>query len=177
MLASPAFADGEFSQLDLSQNTQNFSSTISRDAWSIGGNAAKYDGGRSGSIHLTYGVPLGDIATAHVGPTIGLQTPDNSETDYDIGVFAALDRYIAAGFGGVYGLAQASTIDDAWFVLGQFNFTNGGFGLEISSGGSDSYSETTIALQKQLSGTPVSLRSGYKLDTEQYFIGFSFNTF
>ncbi|WP_052362622.1 hypothetical protein [Falsirhodobacter sp. alg1] len=177
MLASPALADGEFVQSDIAKDTRSFVGAVSRDAWSFGGNATRYDGGRSGGVQVTYGVPLAGIVTAHVGPTIGFENPDDDDTEYDIGALASLDRYVTTGFGGVYGLAQVSTIYDAWFVLGQISFADSGFGIELSSGGSESYSETTIALQKRFTGTPVSLRTGYKTDAKEYFIGFSFNTF
>jgi hypothetical protein len=50
-------------------------------------------------------------------------------------------------------------------------------GIELSRGGSKTYHETTLALQKSLSGDPVSLRLGYKLSSDKVFAGFSINTF
>ena len=44
-------------------------------------------------------------------------------------------------------------------------------------GGSETYYETTLAVQKRLSGGPVSLRLGYKLSSDEVFAGFSINTF
>lgn len=174
---SPALADGEFLQLDLGQETQGLVATVTRGNWSYGGNVTVYDSGKSGAIQATYGLPVGQIATARLGPTIGFDDPDNEPRDYEIGALLSLERYAATGFGGIFGMAQASSINEAWFILGQASFARSGLAVELSRGGSDSYRETTLAVQKKLGDGPYSLRAGYKLDSDEAFIGISFNTF
>lgn len=122
-------------------------------------------------------MPLTELLTTRVGPTFGFDDPDDQARDYQAGALISLERYMPTAFGGVFGMAQASSINHGWFILGQVNFARTGLGFELSRGGSDSYHETTFAIQKKLGDSPTSLRAGYKLDSGEAFMGMSFNTF
>ena len=49
--------------------------------------------------------------------------------------------------------------------------------MELSRGGSDDYTETTLAVSRRIEGSPISLRAGWRFDGEEAFLGFSVNTF
>lgn len=169
---SAAVADGTFLQVDLSGQTQTL---VASGVWGRFGAevvASKYEGGHDTGAALSFGIPLGS-ATLRLGPSIGWSDDKGTQT----GGKVALENYTATGFGGIYALGFYNTVDDAWFLLGQVSHASSGFGLELSRGGSDNYHESTVALQKRLGGGDLSLRGGYKFDSEEAFVGFSINTF
>ncbi|WP_395539548.1 hypothetical protein [Neotabrizicola sp. sgz301269] len=167
-----ALADGTFFQVDIAGQTQT---VVASGVWGRFGAevaASKYEGGHDTGAALSFGIPLGS-ATLRIGPSIGWSDDRGTQT----GGKVALENYSPTSFGGLYALGFYNTVDDAWFLLGQVSHGASGFGLELSRGGSDNYHETTVALQKRLGGGDLSLRGGYKFDSEEAFIGFSVNTF
>ena len=176
-LAQPALADGFFMQTDAGRDTRSFVTTVAKGPWNFGLNLSDYEGGSSAITSVTYAFPLGEVAVLKLGPSIGLLRENGAWGDPEPGVKLSLDRYTATPFGSVYGLIELNSIDAAWFVLAQLTLQQQRLSFELSDGGSDRYRETTIAVQKKLSDGPASLRFGYKLRSEEVFIGFNINTF
>lgn len=176
-LTQPALADGFFLQADAGRDTRSFVATVAKGPWNFGLNLSDYEGGSSAITSVTYAFPLGEVAVLKLGPSVGMLRENGAWGDPEPGVKLSLDRYAETPFGSIYGLAELNSIDEAWFVLAQLNLQQPGLSFELSDGGSDSYRETTIAVQKKLSDGPASLRFGYKLRSEEVFIGFNINTF
>lgn len=175
--AQLALADGYFLQTDVGNDTQSIVATASTRALNFGVNLSSYEGGRSAITSFTYAFPVGEVAVLKIGPSVGVLRENGVWGSPELGAKLSVERYAATPFGSIYGLAEANSIDHAWFLLGQLTLQQPGLSFELSRGGSDSYLETTIAVQKKLSDGPVSLRFGYKLSSEEFFIGFNINTF
>ena len=176
-LAQAATADGYFLQADAGRETRSLVATAATGPLNFGFNLSDYEEGRSASISFTYAFPLGDVAVLKFGPSIGVVRENATWQNPELGGKVSMERYAGTSFGSVFGLVEASSIDSAWFVLAQLTLQQPGLSFELSRGGSDSYRETTIAVQKKLSDWPMSLRFGYKLSSEEVFIGFNVNTF
>lgn len=171
-----ALADGTFVQIEQANTTAGAVLAVTRDRLNYGGVVSHWDGGYSvvGSVLYGFDTPFG--ANFKVGPALGGVYNDGEEDEYEIGVRASLDRWMPTDWGSFYYLAEVSSIDNSWFLLASSGWGDSGFGTEVSTGGSDSYSETTLAVSKHYDG-PVSLRVGYRFEAAEYFIGFSVNTF
>lgn len=176
-LAQAAAADGYFLQGDAGATTQSVVASGSRGSLSFGMNLVNYEDGRSGAISLTHALPLADVAVMKVGPSIGFEHKRDEGNDVQAGLKLSLERYTPTSFGSTYLLADANSVHQSWFLLGQVTFAPYNFGIELSRGGSDSYHETTLAFQKRIADRPLSVRLGYKLTSEEVFAGFSINTF
>ncbi|MBS1302688.1 hypothetical protein [Loktanella sp. SALINAS62] len=174
---SQVWADGYFLQADAGRQTQGLVATMAQGAWNYGLNVADYEDGTSVSTSIAYAFPIGDIAMMKVGPSFGFQREDGAWSSPEPGIRFSVERFTPTSFGGVFTLAEVSTVESAWFVLGQLNWQATGLGLELSRGGSDNYSETTLAVSKRITDRPVSLRFGYKLSSEEVFFGLNINTF
>ena len=175
--ALPAAADGEFLQVDVGERTQSAVATMVRGQFSYGLNFSKYEDGRSGAASLTYALPINAPATLRLGPSLGFQDDEDEGSDVTAGLRLVAERYVPTDFGSAYFLGDFSTVNRSWFLLGQLTYAPADIGIELSRGGSETYHETTLAVQKRLSGGPVSLRLGYKLSSDEVFAGFSINTF
>ena len=176
-LARTAAADGVFWQVDIGADTRTLVAASRRGPWEYGLNISDYKGGRSGAINLAGVIALPGAVTLKAGPTLGWTRDDNGDGDTGLGARIALDRWSATSFGSTYVLAEASTPQRDWFLLAQVTLTAPAIGIELSRGGSETYHETTLALQRRVGEGPWSLRLGYKLDSEELFAGFSINTF
>ncbi len=173
-----ARADGAFFQFDLSETTSNTTMSVGRGLLTFGGGAVTYDGGRAYRLSTLYTLAFAQkVATLKVGPSLGLVISDDSDDSTQIGLKFVAERYIPTAIGSVFLLADLDTNDSSWFVLSQLTYDGIGMAIELSHGESDSYSETTIALAKRLSDSPVSMRIGYKFISEEVFVGMSINTF
>ena len=173
-----ARADGEFAQVDVSNSTIGATASIQRGTLTFGGVITLPDGDPSATLSLTQALPLpaeSGFPTLRVGPTLGLTGEDLS--NFEVGVRLMGERYVGTDWGNVYGLVDLGSIDRSWFVLGQVGLRAPGLTLELSRGGSDEYSEATIAVSKRLPNSPVSLRTGYQFEAGEVFVGMSFNTF
>ena len=177
LLGQTAAADGYFLQVYAGGRTQSVVASVSRSSLNYGLNFSNYEDGHSGAISLTYALPLADVAVMKVGPTIGFQHEQDEGNDVQVGLKLSLERYTPTSFGSTYLLADASSVLESWFLLGQLTFAPGNFGVELSRGGSDTYHETTLAFQKRIADGPLSVRLGYKLSSDEVFAGFSINTF
>lgn len=171
-----ADADGFFGQADLGQEASGGVLSFQRGSLTGNLNATRYDGGKELTASLLYSLPVQGFGLK-IGPTFGWQWSDGEDRSSDGGARLVIDRYTPASFGSTYFLADLASLNQSWFVLGQFNLDRPGLGLELSRGGSDSYHETTFALRKDIGNTPWALRAGYKFDSEAAFLGFSLNTF
>lgn len=143
LLAQAAAAEGYFLQGDPGARTQSVVASANRGSLNYGMNLSNYEDGHSGAISLTYGRSLADVAVVKVGPTIGFQHEQDKGDDVQAGLKLLLERYTPTSFGSIYLLADASSVHQSWFLLGQVTFAPGNFGVELSRGGSDSYRETT----------------------------------
>lgn len=176
-LVQPVLADGELLQVDIGNQTQTAVGAVSRGSFAYGISYANYEDGRSGSVSVAYALPLNTPVSLKVGPTVGYQDDDGEGDDFEAGLRLVADRYFPTGFGSAYFLGEASTVYNSWFLLTQVTYAPADLGIELSRGASETYSETTVAVQKRLAGSSVSLRVGYKLSSEELFAGFSINTF
>lgn len=178
IFSSPAaLAEGYFFQVDLARDTQSAVAAAGRGPISYGLNATNYDGGRSGALSVTYALRWIEPVNVKVGPTVGFKREDDDDTAIKAGGRISIERFTPAIFGSTYVLADVSSVYRSWFLLGQVTFDPANIGIELSRGGSDDYHETTLAVQKRLNNSPISLRLGYKLSSEEIFAGFSINTF
>ncbi|OOY06038.1 hypothetical protein [Thioclava sp. F28-4] len=170
---SQARADGTFLQFDAAQNTSDTVFSMSRGKVSFSANFSDYDGGWSTGAAVTRDFALGGIGTLKVGPSIGRTLDDDN---WRLGARVGLERYTPTSFGHVFMLAQYNTIDQDWFALFQAG-NRSGLGLELSAGGSDTYSERTIAVTQKIDGGPVSIRAGWRALAKEAFVGLSINTY
>ena len=177
LLAGPAYADGEFLQLDIGRENQGAVASMVRGPLSFGLNYTDYDSGRIASLNVKYALPLNSPFTVRIGPSVAYQRDDGDQSRVRAGLGLVVERYSPTPFGSTFLLADLNTINQSWFVLGQVTFAPSNFGLELSRGGSNTYHETTLALQKRLTDSPVSLRLGYRFSSREAFAGFSVNTF
>ncbi len=161
LVCHSAQADGFFMQADGGRETRGGVIALQRGALTYGVNASAYDGGEELYASLTYALPLGDLAVMKFGPTIGKTWEDDAARNDDLraGGKIALERYRATDFGGLYGLAEIGSINDAWFLLAQIDSRALDAGMSLSRGGSDNYTETTLALRKGFRDSPFSLRA------------------
>lgn len=171
-----ARADGVFLQFDASNTASTAVAATSRGPFGYGATYATYDGGSSASAAITYSIPLGTVATLKLGPTLGQSYGDDEDHDLRLGAKLGLERYLATSFGSLFLLGEYGSIDNNWFVIAQTGFHNG-YGFELSAGGSDNYSDQTLAITKKLGKGPFSLRAGYKFANDEVFVGVSFNTY
>lgn len=176
LTAVPALADGTFVQIEQAKSTSGAVLAVNRDRLTYGGVVSHWDGGSSVVASALYGFDTPFGASFKVGPALGGVFKDGEEDDYELGLRASLDRWMPTSWGSFYYLAEVNSIDNSWFLLASTGWGDSGFNTELSTGGSDSYSDTTLAVSKQYDG-PVSLRVGYRFESEEYFIGFSINTF
>ncbi|SFE93741.1 hypothetical protein [Roseivivax sediminis] len=176
--ATLTHADGSFLQVDLTPETANAVGAVARGPLNFGLSFNDYEGGSVAGASLTYALPLGEIATLKLGPALAaVRDDDDGFEGIEGGAKVVLDRYTPTSFGGLYLLAEANTIQSSWFALAQTSFGNSGFSAELSRGGSDTYDEATLAINKRIGNGPVSLRAGWRLISEQAFVGVSINTF
>ncbi|WP_072858764.1 hypothetical protein [Loktanella atrilutea] len=176
--ASGANADGTFFQTDLSGTTSGVTVSIGRGELTYGGGAVRYEGGYALGLNATYKLPFRtDLVTVRVGPSLGTTHNDGKPGPIDFGLKIASERYIPTKFGSLYFLADLNSIDTSWFLLSQFSFAQAGMAVELSHGESTTYTETSLAIAKRLTGSPVSLRVGYRFDSSAVFAGISINTF
>ncbi len=178
LFATEACADGSFFQADLSDTTSGVTVSIGRGPLTYGGSAVKYDGGYALGFNATYKVPFrSELVTVRVGPSLGTAHDGDQPGPVDLGVKIVAERYMPTKFGSLYLLADLNSIDQSWFVLSQIGFAQPGVAIELSHGESATYAETSIAIAKRLTGSPVSLRIGYRFDSAAIFAGLTINTF
>lgn len=174
---APGWADGEFAQLDVSASTTGGVASVQRGPLTFGGVVTIPDGDPSATFSATQALnlPVSWAPALRVGPALGLSGDDLA--DAEAGLRLSAERYTSTDWGSVYGLVDLGTIDRSWFILGQVGLAETQLTLELSRGASDEYEETTIAVSWRLQDSPVSLRTGYRFDASEIFVGVSVNTF
>lgn len=173
LVAPEARADGTFFQLDLAPHASDAVLGATRGKMSFGANFSTYEGGWSAGAHVTRDFVIGDIATLKVGPSIGSSDAMNGTK---LGGKVIVERYQPTDFGFVFLSGQYNSIENDWFTLAQFG--NGkGLSVDLTAGGSDTYSEQSVAVNYRFDDGPTSLRGGYRFDAQEFFVGLSVNTY
>lgn len=177
-IAEFARADGSFLQADVSPSGADAVGTVTRGRLSFGASYNDFDGGSAAGMSLTHAFPLRDVATLKIGPAVSITRDDDEGYEGPrAGLKLSLDRYSPTSFGSLYLLGEVNTIDSAWFALVQTGIGDSGYSFEASRGGSDTYDEATLAVNKRLGDGDISLRAGWRIIAEEAFVGFSVNTF
>ena len=171
--ATGARADGTFFQLDLAPNASDAVLGATRGKLSFGANYSTYEDGWSAGVHVTRDFAIKDVATIKVGPSLGSSDESNELT---LGAKVIVERYQPTDFGFVFMSGQYNTIENDWFALAQIG--NGkGLSVDLTAGGSDTYSEQSIAVNYRMDDGPTSLRGGYRFSAREVFVGMSINTY
>ena len=172
-LATGARADGAFFQFDLAPDASDAVLGATRGNLSFGANYSTFEDGWSAGAHVTRDFAVEDVATFKIGPSIGNSAASNG---LEFGAKLIVERYQPTDFGFVFMSGQFNTIENDWFALAQIG--NGkGLSIDLTAGGSDTYSEQSIAVNYRLDDGPTSLRGGYRFDAQEVFVGMSVNTY
>lgn len=177
-LAPAAHADGEYWGVDVSRNTTGGVLSATRGDFTFGASVTDYEDGVSAGLSLMRRLPwnLGiEGLNLSAGPALGFGGGDLSEVK--LGLTAGAQRFQPTSWGSYFLQASFGTVDRAFFLQAQTTFAEPGITLGLSRGGSTEYHEASLSISKRLSETPVSLRGGYLLMSDQVFVGFSVNTF
>lgn len=181
LLPSAARADGEYWGVDASQSTVGGVLSASRGDYTFGAGFTKYEDGVSANLSLSHQIPwdaLPEGASLSAGAALGFTFDEEGDlSDTEVGATANLQRYVGTEWGFVFLQGNVSTISRSFFLQAQVGFNNPDFSIGLSRGGSTEYQELTLAVSKPLGDTPVSLRGGYRFFAEEWFVGFSVNTF
>lgn len=170
---SPASADGTFFQFDLASDTSDVVLAGTRGVLSFGANYSDYEGGWSANAYLSRDFAVDGIGTVKVGPILGANATRDGLV---LGAKLIAERYQPTEFGFLFVSGQYSTIENDWFALAQVG--NGeGLSVDLTAGGSETYSERSIALNYRLGDGPVGLRTGYRFEAKEVFVGLSVNTY
>ena len=172
-LATGARADGTFFQLDLAPNASDAVLGATRGKMSFGANYSTFEGGWSVGAYATRDFTIENLATLKIGPSIGNSDASNG---LEFGAKLIVERYQPTDFGFVFMSGQFNTIENDWFALAQIG-DGKGLSVDLTAGGSDTYSEQSIAVNYRLDDGPTSLRGGYRFDAREVFIGMSVNTY
>ncbi len=178
LLPAMVLADGEYWGVDVSESTQGGVLAASRGDWNFGAGYTDYGDGVSASLSLTRTLPWTfgiEGMSISAGPALGFGGGDLSEVE--LGLNVGIQRYIAFDWGAVFLQASAGTNRQNYFTQAQLTLSDPGLTFAISRGASLDYEETSLSVSKQLGEGPVSLRAGYRLNAEEFFVGFSVNTF
>ena len=171
-------ADGEFWAIDVSESTRGGVLSASRGEFNFGASVTDYGEGVSAGLSLTRRIPLSfgiDGLTLSAGPALGFGGGDLSEVE--LGLTASLQRFVPTEWGSYFLQASVGTINRNFFLQAQATFAEPSLTVGLSRGGSTEYDETSLSISKQLGDGPVSLRAGYRFQAEEFFVGFSVNTF
>lgn len=181
LLPGPVRADGEYWSVDVSPSLTSGVLSATRGALTFGANHTDYDGGVSAGLSLARTLPLelglGGLALS-AGPAIGFVFDDAGDLSTpELGMTANLQRWAGTPWGFTFLQANVNTIDRAFFLQAQIGFSEPDLYLALSRGGSTEYQEMSLTVSKGLGDTPLDLRAGYRLLEEEWFVGFSVNTF
>ena len=178
LLPAMVWADGEYWGVDVSESTQGGVLAASRGDWNFGAGYTDYGDGVSASLSLTRTLPWTfgiEGLSMSAGPALGFGGGDLSEVE--LGLNVGIQRYIAFDWGAVFLQASAGTNRQNYFTQAQLTLSDPGITFAVSRGASLDYEETSLSVSKQLGDGPVSLRAGYRFNAEEFFVGFSVNTF
>lgn len=177
-LPATGWAGGEFWAIDVSESTRVGVLSASRGEFTFGTSVTDYGDGVSAGLSLTRRIPLDfgvEGLTLSAGPALGFGGGDLS--DVELGLTASAQRFVPTEWGSYFLQASVGTINRNFFLQAQATFAEPGLTVGLSRGGSTEYDETSLSISKQLGDGPVSLRVGYRFQAEEFFVGFSVNTF
>ncbi|MDD9724615.1 hypothetical protein PVV74_04010 [Roseovarius sp. SK2] len=175
VFAAPAAqADGEFFQLDLGEDTTTAVISVERDRLSYGMVFSDYTGPEDLNLTASFKFSLGTPVTFRAGPAIQLEGLETVKG----GIRFVAEHYQPTSFGSVFLLGEATTIDRGYFALAAIGFDKPDVTFEFSYlGDDDGFRDKVAAVAFGIPNTKASFRAGYKLDSEESFIGISINTF
>lgn len=176
-LGSQARADGTFSQIDIGKQTVTAVGAVERGALSFGLVRSDHEGGHEWSLSTSYRVARPRIFGADGTVRAGVVAKVDDAEDLGAGLRLTVESYRALDWGSVFWLAQADTLDGAYYAGVQVGLGQGPIGIGLEAQGGDDWRERSAVVTWRLSGTPVSLRLGRKFETEEVFVGVSVNTF
>jgi hypothetical protein len=178
MFPAPVLADGEYWSIDISDGSRSGVLSATRGDLTFGATVTDYGDGVSAGLSLSRRLPFDfDLAGLNLslGPALGFGGGDLSELQ--LGVTASAQRYVVTEWGAYFLQASAGTISRSFFLQAQATFNGPDLTIALSRGGSTDYDETTLSVSRPLGDGPVSLRAGYRFEAEEFFVGFSVNTF
>ncbi|KAA9008095.1 hypothetical protein [Histidinibacterium aquaticum] len=176
-LALPGMAAAqEFLQYDVSPSDSTLVASATRGAYGASLTYSRFTGGGEATVSATRGfaVPVaGAPATLRVGPSVLLSEDDSPEA----GLKIVAEQYRPTNWGGLFLLAEATTVNSGYFAMVQPNLANG-VSFEITAAGnSEGYRERALAVTRRLGDGPWRLRAGYRFVAEEVFVGASLNTY
>ena len=182
MFPPAARADGEVWGLDISESSTGGVLSASRGELGFGATVTDYGGGVSAGLSLSRSLPYtfgveGLQLSAGGGLGFSYDDEEGGFSDPRVGLSAGVQRYRSTDFGSIFWQVSLSTIAQARFTQLQIGFDEPGLSLAVSYGASEEYEESSISLSKRLGESPVSLRAGWRVNAEDWFIGFTVNTF
>lgn len=178
LLPGAVLADGEYWGIDVSGSTTDGVLSAVRGQYTFGAGVTDSGDGASAGLSLSRHIPYDfgiEGLSLSAGPALGFSGDNLSEVE--VGVGASVQRYVGTDWGSYFLQASVSTVDRAFFVQVQSTFAEPSLTVGLARGGSTEYDETTLSLSKQLPESPVSLRAGYRFHADEWFVGFSVNTF
>ena len=174
-MCGPASADGSYLQVDLSGQDLTIVGSEGRGLLTFGATVTRSgdQAGLAARVTRSFDFPLG--ITGKAGPEVRVSR-DAGVQEVDAGLVVSAERWSATSFGSVYWLAEAHSIENAWFSTVQFGF-GGAVGLEMSAGGSDTYRDSAVVVTYRIGDGPWGLRGGYRVESETVFLGVTYNTY
>jgi hypothetical protein len=175
-------ADGEYWGFDFSESTASGVLSASRGELIFGAGVTDYDGGVSLGLSLSRSLPYTfgvEGLQLSAGAGLGFSYDDEAGdfSDPEFGLTASVQRFRPTEFGSIFWQASFSSISLARFAQLQYGLDEPGLTLAVSYGASTEYEETTISVSKRLGDSPISLRTGWRVNAGELFLGFAVNTF
>jgi hypothetical protein len=178
MSAGFAHADGEYWAMDVSENTRGGVLSVTKGKVTFVSTVTDYGDGVSAGVSLTQRLPFEhgiEGLTLAIGPAIGFGGGDLSEVEF--GVAGSAQRYVPTAWGSYFWQASVGSTNRSFFLQAQATLSEPKITVALSRGGSTLYDETTLSISRQWGESNVSLRTGYRFQAEDLFLGFSVNTF
>lgn len=166
-------ADGTFFQLDLAAHASDAVFGATRGKFSFGANHSTYEGGWSAGLFATRDFVIEDVATIKLGASLG---SSEAIDGVELGGKIIIERYQLTDFGFIFLSGQFNTIDNDWFALAQIG-DGRKISVDLTAGGSNTYSERAVAVNYRFRDGPTRLRMGYRFDADEVFVGLSLNTY
>lgn len=173
-----ALADGEYWSVDVSERANSGVLAAERGPWTFGADYTDYGDGVAANLSLTRRLPFDfglEGLNIALGPALGFGGSDLSKVEP--GLNFGVSRYIPTDFGAVFLQAAGGTGRWSFFAQTEVTLSEPGVSFSLARGSSLDYEETSIAVRKELGDGPVSLRAGYRFVADEFFVGFSVNTF
>lgn len=178
MSADLAHADGEYWAIDVSETTRGGVLSVTQGKLTFVSTVTDYGDGVSAGVSLTHRLPFDhgiEGLTLAAGPAIGFGGGDLSEVEF--GIAGSAQRYVPTEWGSYFWQASLGSSNRSFFLQAQATLTEPKITVALSRGGSTLYDETSLSISRQLGETDVSLRTGYRFQANDWFLGFSVNTF